>query len=907
VSGAAFENFVAEIEAQTKKGANAGFYFHTRWQDSGWPEHGYEAQINTTHGDRIKTASLYGVRDVTDAPSKDGKWFTMRVEVRGKHITTTVDGKKQVDYTEPDDVKGKRRLSQGTFAIQAHDPGSEVWVRRVRVKVLPGTRPNLSRAERVASRKAGKWWNRMDYGPFLASSVGVGPRGKHVALKGITAFLDQDNKACMTFDTDLLRMAVGWEDGLRLTGTTYDGRHGGHPHSGNDPVFHTRALPGWGDRSGKLTDPRPIPHGPIPDGHGRYRGLYRHGDRVVFEYEVGGVRVREMPERVGDLLIRNMHIDLSKRGRVMAVADGEKGQRVAILEGGRVATLSKGKNDREALTCALVGAPRSVRFKAASRAGAPTIVLNVPAGAGGPAFRLVYARTSGAPADGFGRHLDAAPDLEPFTDGGPSQYPEPIVVRGKLARKSDKPWVVDDVPVPMDNPWDSQMRIGGLDLFSDGETAAVSTWNGDVWVVSGLDEDLNEVKWRRYATGLFETLGLRIVDDVIYVNGKDQITRLHDLDRDGEADFYECFNNDVYITRNFHEFTFDLQTDKQGNFYIAKGAPVRGGGRGFEKIVPHHGTVMKISPDGSSLEVYARGMRAPNGIGVGPDGQVTCGDNEGTWVPHCKLHWLEPGSFQGVVDVAHTENKPTDYNKPLCWFPMSVDNSGGGQVWVPEDDRWGPYGGDLLHLSYGKSAIYKVMKEEVDGQIQGGVFRIPVKLGSSAMRARFNPKDGQLWVVGLRGWQTNAARLTALQRVRRTEAPVNMPRSMRVTRRGVYLTFTCDLDPELANDTESYAAEWWNYVWSPQYGSPEVSADKPDPQVLEKAQRTELHGHKKHDKVTIKSAKLQRDKRTVFLEIPGIKPVMQMHLKVDLESVSGAEITLDIWNTINKLGDHRSN
>ncbi|MEE2712147.1 MAG: family 16 glycoside hydrolase [Planctomycetota bacterium] len=1118
VSGAEFENFIVEVEAQTKKGANSGFFFHTKWQESGWPAHGYEAQINTTHGDTIKTGSVYAVRNVTKAASADEQWFKMAVEVRRKNIVTKVNGKKLVDYDEPIDISGTRRLSRGTFAIQAHDPNSEVWIRKVRVKLLPSWRPDLSRADLVTLRKPDKWWNRMDYGPFVSSTVGIGSRGKHAALKGITVALDREDRGSMTFDTDLLRMVGGWEGSLTFTGTTYDGRHGGHPYIEGTPTFHTRALPGWSDPSGALGDTRPIPHGPVPDEHGRYRGLYRHGDRVVLEYEVGGARIREMPERIGRTLIRNLDVDTARNDRLMVVADAGKGEAVEILDGGRAAvirpqvararagkkgpvqvtvdrteaawgalatgapakddalasrterkvrvswatsharphgrsgardgdlprvndgdlpanqdqpervtffdggrarmyadlgapqklrrvnTFSWHKSDRApqrfvlwaadgdeapsmkgnlakagwkkiakvdstalglggkhassvdgrignfrwllwdmtplqnqqgcfiaevdvwttghdlsalktpahrapggSLACALSGAPKGVRLEAVEHDGAARLMMRVPAGTPRSAFRLAYNRALQDGHAEFAKDLAPSPDLDAYTAGGPSQYPQPVVVKGKLAKKNDKPWVVDDVPIPFDNPWNSYMRIGGLDLFSDGTSAAVSTWNGDVWVVSGLDDDLDEVKWRRYATGLFETLGLRIVDDVVYVNGKDQITRLHDLDKDGEADFYECFNNDVYTTRNFHEFTFDLQTDSAGNFYISKGAPVRSGGRGFEKIIPHHGTVLKIAKDGSKLEVYARGMRAPNGIGVGPDGQVTSGDNEGTWVPRCKLHWLQPGSFQGVMDVAHTDEAPKDYNKPLCWFPMSVDNSGGGQVWVPEDERWGPYGGDLLHLSYGKSAIYKVMKEEVDGQIQGGVFKIPVKLGSSAMRARFNPKDGQLWVVGLRGWQTNAARLTAFQRVRRTKAPVNMPTGLRVTERGVYVTFTCDLDKELANDTESYSVKWWNYVWSPQYGSPEVSADKPDPAVLEKAQKTELKGHRRRDKVTVKSATLQPDKRTVFLEIPGIKPVMQMHLKVDLESTGGDEITIDIWNTINKLGRDQSN
>ena len=91
---------------------------------------------------------------------------------------------------------------------------------------------------------------------------------------------------------------------------------------------------------------------------------------------------------------------------------------------------------------------------------------------------------------------------------------------------------------------------GGFDFFSDGDSAALSTWNGDVWIVRGLKGDWKQVQWRRYATGLFETLGLKIVDDKVYVHGRDQITRLHDQNNDGEADWYECFKNDVIITNS---------------------------------------------------------------------------------------------------------------------------------------------------------------------------------------------------------------------------------------------------------------------------------------------------------------------------------------------------------------------
>ena len=176
------------------------------------------------------------------------------------------------------------------------------------------------------------------------------------------------------------------------------------------------------------------------------------------------------------------------------------------------------------------------------------------------------------------------------------------------------------------------MFIGGLDFFPDGR-AAVCTFHGDVFIVSGLDAALQQVTWRRFATGLYHPLGLKIVNGEIYVSGRDGITRLRDLDGDGEADSYEVFNWDVKVTKSFHEFVFDLQTDPAGNFYFAKAGPVKNGGRGFDRITEHHGCLFRVPPDGSKLEVIATGFRAPNGIGVGPIGEITSGDNEGTWTP----------------------------------------------------------------------------------------------------------------------------------------------------------------------------------------------------------------------------------------------------------------------------------
>ncbi len=122
----------------TTPGSNSGIYFHTRYQEDGWPNHGYEAQVNQTHGDPKKTGGLYNVQDNYKAPAKDNEWFDYEITVEGKHIVIKIDGKTISDYTEPADlVRPDRQLSSGTFAIQAHDPKSKVYFRNLRVKPLP--------------------------------------------------------------------------------------------------------------------------------------------------------------------------------------------------------------------------------------------------------------------------------------------------------------------------------------------------------------------------------------------------------------------------------------------------------------------------------------------------------------------------------------------------------------------------------------------------------------------------------------------------------------------------------------------------------------------------------------------------------------------------------------------------
>lgn len=139
-----FKNFVLRADVMTYPHSNSGIYFHTEYQEEGFPKLGMECQVNNSHKDWRRTGSLYGIKDVETAPCKDNVWYTQEITVQGDRIVVKIDGQTVVDYTLPAPVDGKYNLPfrmtylpRGTFALQGHDPGSKVCYKNIRVKVLP--------------------------------------------------------------------------------------------------------------------------------------------------------------------------------------------------------------------------------------------------------------------------------------------------------------------------------------------------------------------------------------------------------------------------------------------------------------------------------------------------------------------------------------------------------------------------------------------------------------------------------------------------------------------------------------------------------------------------------------------------------------------------------------------------
>ena len=726
---------------------------------------------------------------------------------------------------------------------------------------------------------AEEWYEKMDVGPAWMNTFGDYFHGeKRVgAIKGISIDLGDGWRSL--FDTETLRLVTVYNGGLEWGGTPWKGDHGALITMGNNgsSLLVTATEPGWADSSGSFDDKREIPgHGNMKDA--TFTGHYISGRNVTLEYTINGTSVLETLTKDGDTLTRNFKFGPRTADLTILLAD-EKGD-FTVSGDGASAKSADG-----------LGVVADGGVKLAAKDG-KRLLGSIPKGSGELLVQIAFGKGD-KPAP------SAKPDFKALTSGGAPLWKDILETEAKPSDASDATYLTDVVTLPTENPWAANLRFGGFD-FLDEDSAALSSWNGDVWVVKGIKGDMAKLKWQRVAAGLFETLGLKVVKGKIYVNGRDQITQLIDLNGDGETDYFKVFNRDVYVSSNFHEFAFDLQTDKEGNFYFAKAAPVRGGGRGFDKILPHHGIVAKISPDGKKFEVVATGIRASGGVGIGPNGEITTGENEGTWQPACKINFLaakDAPQFFGTEDSRQFLSSDS-FTPPMLYMPMDVDNSGGSQVWVPDFAKFGLKTGELLHLSYGQSSIFRVLPVTYNGKLQGGVVKLPITLQSSAMRARFHP-DGSMYVLGFRGWQTNAATECAFQRIRlNDEVPLTLPEKIEYSDTGVKITFPVKLDAELAADPTSYSVQRWDYVRGGQYGSGEFSVDNVDADAREKALSSESQGHRMRDTVAIESVKLSSDGMTVELALAGMKPSMGLKVSYDLEDTEGEVLKNDIHATV---------
>lgn len=560
--------------------------------------------------------------------------------------------------------------------------------------------------------------------------------------------------AVVAYDTARFSVAGLWAGRFANTArthhTSYKGQQGLTP--GSSPSYVNVGAPGWRLAKGGFA-PTAL------------RGHYLHGDQVLLSYSVAERPVLELPGAVagsGTFL------------RSFEIGPGDAG----VL--GLVGSLPGARFSSEGAVAALVAADRTLHATVAGDTDGLAFTadadgnlwLRIPAQNLPRRFTLGYGLNRRITAS----ELPAAPDFRRLTSGGPRRWSQSVTTR-VVPGDSIEGYAADEFTLPIANPWGSWMRMSALDFFADGRIA-VSTLSGDVWIVTPAADDPERLSWSRFANGLYEPLGLRIVDETVYVRCRDRIVRLRDLNADGEADFYESFYNEPgEIGTGYHSFIFELQTDRAGNFYYSKSG----------RKSPHEAAVVRISPDGTRSEVVATDMRHPNGMGAGgPRDWVTVSDNPSGQAIYNGFSLVSLGATLGYK---HLRNLPM-----VMVLPATADASSTGQVWS-DPQRWGPLGGSVLHTSYSHCAMFYVSVQDVPPFPNGFAIRLPFRFKAGLMRSRIHPLTGQVYTVGLKGWDTNANFDGCFYRIRYTGEPSHLIQNVAATRKGVAFTLSCDIDP----------------------------------------------------------------------------------------------------------------
>ncbi len=712
-------------------------------------------------------------------------------------------------------------------------------------------------------------FGKVQHGQFLHYSFAI---PNHKTPKGIAIKVGDKGDATVCFDTLLVTYAGAWTGGFlelssRRFGFTGDAKPKG------DIAYSNKLTPGW-SKGNNFGDPRKSKTVPLPRDWAHYKGLYQSGKKITLHYTVGGVKVLDHPwlESHGNIsaLTRELEIAPSKTELRFMVASQSKSRTSSFQQKGtRSVQLEQGKK----LIAVSVSGGKAI----ATASGKEAIIVRVPAHDKPVQVKVFIWDGNRQQLPLFAEFVkkNSKPQsLAVLTKGGKAQWTKPITTKGRVGLPMG-PIAIDTITLPFKNPYDALFFAGGHDFFSNGN-AALGTAHGDVWVVKGLDDKLQNISWKRFATGLYQPLGLKIIKDKVFVLSKDQITELTDLNNDGEADYYRNFNNDNEISGGGHNYATCLETDPEGNFWFIR----------CNDNTPHGGTLLKVARDGSSIEVMATGFRNPNGMGVSPKGVVTTADQQGNWVPETRLDVIKKGGFYGFVPSSKRKEQPKSFDGPLCWIPRVLDNSAGGQTWVPKG-KWGPLSEQMIHLSYGRCTIMAVLLDEANKGAQGGIISLPGRYESGVHRGRFNPKDGHLYLSGLKGWQTVGLADGCFQRARFTGRGLFIPTAFSLHRNGLRLTFNETLKKDLAEDPGSFHAEIWNYLWSKEYGSKDYS-------VADASKEG-------RDQLVIKSARLEKDGKTVFLEIPALRKASQLALRYNLTTDKGAKKKDTFYTTINQL------
>ncbi|WP_232834982.1 DUF6797 domain-containing protein [Pleomorphovibrio marinus] len=708
------------------------------------------------------------------------------------------------------------------------------------------------------------------------------------------------NEAYACFDTDMLRWSVAWTGDFlpmvtmaQISYKDFYEKKNEIPRIGGTPHFATGQYPGWSSGEALFEDPRPAnPYpgapswGPLDPSMARWNGHYLSGEELVLAYEVDGVAIHEVPgsRDTGQEIVFTRKFKVAPGDSPLYLTLAE----VRDAEGESVSPLLGNLKKDGKITSATLQVPgknaeikvvdnRYLVLEVAPRDKELTLAVGVSQGGDGNSGTL-----EGALAD---MELDF-PDLK---KGTKQRWEGEVLTKGRMAPDTAL-FVTDQLTLPVPNPWKRNVRVVDMDFY-DQSKAAIVTFEGDVWILEGISEGLDRLSWRRFASGLYEPQSLAIVDDEVYVFGKEGILRLHDLNGDGEADYYENFSNIMAQSIETREWASDMVVNPEGGFYISKFGSLDMGPEtsspksimGFRAGSQHGGAVLKVSADGRSLAMVASGFRGPY-LGIDPKTGILSGsDQQGHHMPSTPVMLIGQGDYYGVAATAHREEIP-EPTPPLTWIPHAVDRSGVSQVWA-HSEKMGPLNGKMVHLSYGRPGLFQVLIDSTGNAVQGAVSLIHAHFPAPTMKGEMNPGDGWMYITGFALWGHASDTLSALLRLRHTGKTNVMPEKLQAREGGVMIRFGTELEREKALDIANFTVKRWNYQRTEKYGSGHFRMD----------------GEVGEENMPIAGVEISEDAKAVFLVIPDMLKVDQMEVEYDLMAADGTAMKDQVWFTVNDL------
>jgi cytochrome c len=431
-------------------------------------------------------------------------------------------------------------------------------------------------------------------------------------------------------------------------------------------------------------------------------------------------------------------------------------------------------------------------------------------------------------------------------------------------------------------PSSFEPKVGGLDFLSD-SSLLVCTWDstGPIYKLEGVTRHNPEaIKVTRIASGLAEPLGIKVVNDTIYVLQKQELTRLIDHNKDGIIDEYQTVCDGWKVSANFHEFAFGLAY-KDGYFYAALATAINPGGASTKPQIPDRGKAIKISKKDGSFEFLASGLRTPNGINFGVDDELFITDNQGDWLPSSKVLHITKGSWYGSRSVDFEGTANLKEKLPVVWLPQDEIGNSPSQ---PIKFDLGPYKGQQLHGEVTHGGLKRVFMDKVNGEYQGAVFRFSQGLEGGVNRVVWGP-DGALYMgmIGNPGnWNTTGEKWYGLQKLIWTGEPTFEMLAVRAKSNGVEIEMTEPIANGFGNAIGDYEVKQWYYKPTENYGGPKL-----DEKFLK-----------------IKSLNISEDRRKVFLELEGMQPNHLVYVRLKGMFVSAGNRNLwstEAWYTLNQI------